>query len=240
MSLSFNRVRSVRALILTAVFLLACSAARAQTPIAMTLQTQPSNVPVGTPTQVSVSVSIPPSAALIRTGVLLYRYDENNRAIAQFGTMYDDGSHGDAVANDSIFTTQIVVNEPSPSALLLRASVAYLRQIKRELSDVRPLPVVANVTVQAARSELVAALQAGNLAAAYAKFSGRLTGSAVLNRLSAADRQQLITALSTCVVIESDDGYEVCEGHVQEAGANRTLQFTFLRDALGVWRVLGW
>lgn len=229
-----------RTAVAAALFLAIGAGAGAQDPPGITGQASPGTVLWRTPTTVTVMVTVPPSATLIRNSVVLNRYDDTNRVVATLGAMYDDGSHGDAAANDSVFTTQIVVNEAAPSIVLLRASVAYRGTLRRVLSDLVLVPVVDNASASDARRDLAATLQAGDLTSAYAKLGERLNRSEVLAKLSPGDRQQLIGALKSCSIIETADAYEVCQAQVQERGQARTLHFVFVRDALGVWRILEW
>jgi hypothetical protein len=235
-----KRTRWVRMLVPCAAWMLAFGSAYAQEPAPSQLNIQPATVTRGVPTTVTVTARFVPSPALIQASVTLARYDDLDRVVSQLGQMYDDGSHGDVTPGDFVFTTQLTINEPVASMLLLRSSAGYLRTVKRVRSDSRPLFVADTATAADSRRDLATAIQAGNFTAAYQKLGSRLNRNGVLTRLSAADRQQLIAALNSCTVIETSESYEVCEGQVQEAGQSRTLQFMFVRDALGAWRVLGW
>jgi len=69
--------------------------------------------------------------------VNLIQYDEKYKHIADLGTLYNDGTHGDYKAGDNSFRTQIVINKSSPGILYYRISVIYKdnETFKKVLSD---------------------------------------------------------------------------------------------------------
>jgi hypothetical protein len=77
---------------------------------------------------------------LIKTGVRLIK--DVGGVMTVIGTMYDDGTHGDAVANDNKFTLTLNVNAPNPTTLNYRASAAYSGVVQREQSTVFSVAVV--------------------------------------------------------------------------------------------------
>jgi hypothetical protein len=94
-------------------------------------------------TTVTISVQVEPDPALIPTSINLIRYDSTGKAIANLGTLYDDGTHGDTIAGDNIFTSQIEFNEPFQTTIYLKASVAYRGLLKRIFSTTLAIPVIA-------------------------------------------------------------------------------------------------
>jgi len=62
-----------------------------------------------TPTTVTVTVAIAQDPGLIRNSVLLQQMDNQGKVIAS-KPLYDDGTHGDLHAGDSVFTTQLVLH----------------------------------------------------------------------------------------------------------------------------------
>ena len=101
---------------------------------------------VNQPITVTISAYVEPDPALIPTSVNLIRYDSNGNVVANLGRLYDDGTHGDAVAGDNIFTSQISFNEPAQTTIFLRASVAYRGLLKRIFSQTLSIPVYGDGT----------------------------------------------------------------------------------------------
>lgn len=85
----------------------------------------PDGLFINEPTTVTVTAQVGVDSNLILTSVNLIKYNESFTPIAILGRMYDDGTHGDSLPGDNIFTTQILINEPSPTTINLKASVAY-------------------------------------------------------------------------------------------------------------------
>lgn len=81
----------------------------------------------GRPEAVLASVAIKQAGA-IPSGVLLQRVDSQGRFIATIDRMYDDGTHGDRVSGDNIFTIQFTA--PGERSYI-RASIPFIGQIQR-------------------------------------------------------------------------------------------------------------
>jgi len=73
----------------------------------------------------------------------LLRVDATGRTLANLGTLRDDGTAGDAEANDGMFTTVTNVREAAPGFVRLRVSVALRGVLQRVLSDTLTVPVQA-------------------------------------------------------------------------------------------------
>jgi hypothetical protein len=94
----------------------------------------PTVIAVNTPTQVTVTVQIT-DPTLLPGGVNLLRLDSTGKTIAIIGLMYDDGTHGDAVAGDRVFSRTITLNEPTTGTAYFEASAAFKGVLKRTLSS---------------------------------------------------------------------------------------------------------
>jgi len=94
----------------------------------------PSAILVNAPTEVSITATIT-DASLIPGSVNLQRFDPIGRVFSVVSTMYDDGTHGDAVANDGIFTIRLSFNESSPFPVVLRVSAAFKGSLTRAFSN---------------------------------------------------------------------------------------------------------
>lgn len=97
----------------------------------------PAALTVGEAAAVSATTRITSDAAnpVIATGVNLLRVDATGKVLATLGTMRDDGSAGDAIAGDGMFTLQFVANEPTANEVRLRVSAAFKGLLRRILSD---------------------------------------------------------------------------------------------------------
>ena len=100
----------------------------------------PSHVIAGTPTAVTVSVSIT-DPKYIAGSANLQRLRADGTVQAVVGLLRDDGLNGDAVAGDKIYTLRITVQEPSAGTVSFRVSAAYTGELKRTFSATLVLTV---------------------------------------------------------------------------------------------------
>src|SRR5215213_873091 len=77
------------------------------------------------------------------TGVKLLRVDSSNVVTHDLGTMRDDGSNGDAVAGDQIYTLKLTLTETAPGELSLSVGASFQGLPKQIRSPVSTVPVVA-------------------------------------------------------------------------------------------------
>ena len=105
----------------------------------------PVSLTVGQAMQVTVTSQVTGDATnpVIATGVNLLRVDASNKVLATIGTMRDDGTGGDATAGDGTFTLRFTTTEPAAGALRLQVSAAFKGLLKRVLSEVTVISIVA-------------------------------------------------------------------------------------------------
>jgi hypothetical protein len=103
----------------------------------------PNSVPVNTPTGVLVT-SVITDPSLIPSSVNLQRLDAVHGTFANIGTLYDDGTHGDAVAGDGTFSLQLSFTEGAPFPVTLRVSAAFKGSLVRVFSSPLTLTVVGS------------------------------------------------------------------------------------------------
>ena len=110
----------------------------------------PSFVTVGQPTGLTVTAYVKGDATnpVITTGVSLLRLDATGKILAQLGRMWDDGTNGDAVAGDGIFTLNVTANEPVVGDIRLQVSAAFYKLLSRVRSSVMLVPVVERIVVE--------------------------------------------------------------------------------------------
>ncbi|RKY43971.1 MAG: hypothetical protein DRP81_06240 [Candidatus Omnitrophota bacterium] len=114
----------------------------------------PDGIFVSQPTTVTVTAQIGVDPNLIPASVNLLRLDQNNRPVAILDRLYDDGTHGDSLQGDNIFTTQVVFNEANPTTINLRVSVAYKGTLRRVLSDIFTVDVIVEIDEETFQSVL--------------------------------------------------------------------------------------
>jgi hypothetical protein len=100
----------------------------------------PDIVYTGIPTQVRLSIQIIRDRNLVSSSVSLMRLnrDGSRKVLAR---MYDDGTHGDVLANDETYTSVVEFNEPNPAVLQFQVSADYQGQSRPVLSEVFTLEV---------------------------------------------------------------------------------------------------
>src|SRR5216683_19523 len=107
---------------------------------------QPSTLHVNQVTRLTVvsRITSNPGNAVVPASVKLERVDANGTIIANLGTMYDDGTHGDAVAGDGLFTVQVSLLEATPGTLRLQVAATFRAGPGRLASAVARVPIVTN------------------------------------------------------------------------------------------------
>jgi glucodextranase-like protein len=101
----------------------------------------PASVPVGVATTATVTARIS-EPSVLPDGVNLQRLDSAGRVVSVLGLLHDDGSNGDAVAGDGVFTLRATIFEQTPGPMRLRVSAAFRGAITRALSS----PLTINIT----------------------------------------------------------------------------------------------
>ncbi len=107
----------------------------------------PPSVSVAQSTGLTVTAYVKGDATnpVIATGVNLLRLDAAGKVLATLGRMWDDGTHGDAVAGDGFFTLNVTVNEPVAGDIRLQISAAFYKLLSRVKSSVTLVPIVDKI-----------------------------------------------------------------------------------------------
>ncbi len=92
-------------------------------------------------TEITILAAIPYDPTLITSSVTLVRLNASGAPVATVGRLYDDGTNGDTVSGDSIYTGKLTVQEGQPNTLKFKVSVAYKGTMKRVLSEVAVVDV---------------------------------------------------------------------------------------------------
>ncbi len=152
----------------------------------LALSAQPATVQQSTPTTVTFSFFVPPNPNLLLASPNLQRLNGSTWSVV--GSVYDDGTHGDKVAGDGIYTAQVVLNEATVGPITFRASAAYKGKLLRVFSNT----LVVNVEPQG--SMLVTLSSAGSLLVriARAPSSGGDGNAVVLSIPTEAGRTYVV------------------------------------------------
>jgi hypothetical protein len=76
------------------------------------------------------------SGNLYLSSVVAYETDAGGNLLTELGPMYDDGSHGDARAADTVFTMQLDANKTEDNPMYVRVLATYEQDVNRYLSPV--------------------------------------------------------------------------------------------------------
>jgi hypothetical protein len=96
------------------------------------------------PTTIKISAEIGAENLYI-SSVMAYKTTEDGKPLSRLGIMYDDGTHGDVIEADTIFTLEYTVNETSPTTIYIRVTAAYELDRNRYISDVLPVKVYSPI-----------------------------------------------------------------------------------------------
>lgn len=112
--------------------LLAAGGAQAQAPVAE-LAVYPQNVRPAVPTQVTATIFIPDSS-YIAGSATLNELDERDKIVKRLAVFVDNGTGGDEVAGDKLYTARFSLNEPSARQMKIAASLAFTGVLTRSMS----------------------------------------------------------------------------------------------------------
>lgn len=80
-------------------------------------------------------------------GVNLLKTDASGRTLLTVGRMYDDGSNGDVVAGDNVFSRSVAIIETAAGSVYYRVSAAFKGVLLRTLSPLIPISVRGRPTI---------------------------------------------------------------------------------------------
>lgn len=100
----------------------------------------PGVIVVNTPTQVKFTINLSGTPSVIPASVNLLRLSSTGTQ-ATVATMKDDGTSGDAVSGDKVFTAVFNLNEAQPGTVRFQVSAAFPGQLKRVQSPILSVPV---------------------------------------------------------------------------------------------------
>ena len=131
-------MKLISALIL---FLLSVAMPAAAAPVIGAVKATPDSVPPNSPVSVVLTADIQ-DPTLVTTSLALIRTDATGKTLGNVGIMRDDGTGGDAVAGDRIFSFSVVVNE-APGTIYYRVTASFRGVLLRQVSPLIPVTVEA-------------------------------------------------------------------------------------------------
>lgn len=82
------------------------------------------------------------------SSVVVYETDKNGNVLTQLGQMYDDGTHGDIRAADTIFTLQANVNKTEDTTMYVRIIATYAQDTNSYFSSIMKIDFFEHVPVE--------------------------------------------------------------------------------------------
>ncbi len=200
----------------------------------------PQGISVNTPTTVTFKADLDEDSTLIKNSVNLYRCDATGKLITNLGRMYDDYSHGDLVAGDYTFTTQITLNETTSRKIFFRVSAAYIGQRNRVLSGITSIQVMVISNPQQTIQGISQSLRAGNIQNTLSYFKPSESNTRVITVLSSAQRNDLASWFENQVFIEGDDNWRIYHYNYPPGSPVDYDEMQMAKNNLGYWIVIVW
>lgn len=205
------------------------------------VQVNPVFINVNQPTTVTATVRLDVDPTLIPGSVTLYRVDDQDQIIAPVGQMYDDGTHGDVLKGDNVFTITVPLNEAVPVILFFRASASYKNLDTPVFSDFARVFVQATRTAEQDLADLANAIEANDIATALTFFPPTPKNTDTLTNLDDAQRARLVSALRSLTLKNATDDVRVYQAPWTDPdGVSTYIEFGVGRDLLGKWIVFSW
>ena len=215
------------------------SAAFESLPVFKGILSNPMTVVGGQATVVTITATLFNNLPFIKSSVTLWLFDDAGNALANLGQMFDDGTNGDAVSADNIYTKQITLNEIGPKYVIFRVSADVAPQ-QTMLSGNMLIPVSGNQAPEETRNSLAANIRSGNLSAAYEKLGSTFNTAQILDNVPLDVLSSLADAVSMCNVVYQSELVQLCVGSIVINGQTQELEFFLVRDVVGDWRIIGW
>lgn len=206
------------------------------------ISAEPSSFPVNTQTLLTITTQIQ-SPTLIPDSVTL-TISNDGIHFSLLGQMYDDGTHGDRVPSDNIFTTELLLKESSTRTFFLRSSAAFRGIPRRATSEPLAVHIYDNAVPEEVLSSLAGSLRKGDVEAALTAFSD--TDSAISTRdflagLDNATLQDLGNFFEQATLIEDLGTTRIYVGpHIEDDGSVSQVEFIMSRSPTGQWRITSW
>jgi hypothetical protein len=171
--------------------------------------------------------------SLIPSTVTLGQYSSNDSLTVNHGKMFDDGSHGDRLAGDGIFTSQVMINAGSSTEIVLRVAASYHRALRRVVSQPLVLPVFSvSDSSLLALNDIISGLESGDISKVMSRISETSRQKIIIGTLTADERIGFAAFLKNATRSSSDGLVDIY--------ANDSDQIIFVRDINGKWMLQRW
>jgi len=201
----------------------------------------PTPISAGSTTRVTITARVDVDVNLLPETVTVERYDPETRQSSPLARMYDDGTHGDALRGDNVFTALVDVAEPSPVIVFLRASASYQDLTQPVFSDIERLFVQATGTADQALSDLAARLEQGDIPGALRFFAQSEKTTRFLTQMTPMQRTRLVQLLRSLHLASDTGDVRTYSGPwLEPDGTSTAVEFGLSRDLLGQWVIFSW
>lgn len=201
---------------------------------------EPDHIYVNQSTPVTITIKIVPVPTLDFLNIHLFRMNSNNNVAADLGRLYDDGSHGDVLAGDSTFTTQMTLTETNPGPIGFQISVPYTDVACPVLSDLFLLYVKVFSDPDQVRTEIASELRSGDIVAAQKRFAPTAK-NLILQTLNSESLNKLANAIENAELLKDAGSYKVYKTNwMDELGNMISLEFMMSQNDIGQWIIISW
>ena len=201
----------------------------------------PGAVPAGQTTAVRVVAQVDVDPDLLPSTVALYQADPQTQQPSPLATMYDDGTHGDALRGDNVFTVVADVTQLTPAILFLQAGASYRGGASPVFSEAARLFVQATTSAEDALTELANRIEQNDITGALQYFATSAKTTAFLNALGPVQRSRFVELLRARQLVRTNGDIRVYSSPWREADGTITpIELGVTRDPLGQWVIFSW
>jgi hypothetical protein len=188
---------------------------------------------------VTAQVDVDPD--LLPSTVALYHADPQTQQHSRLMTMYDDGTHGDALRGDNVFTVIVSVTQPTPVVLFLAAGASYRDGAAPVFSETARLFVQATMSVEDALTDLANRIEQNDISGALHYFATSAKTTAFLGALGPVQRARFVALLRARQLVRTDGDIRVYSSPwLEPDGTTTPIELGVTRDPLGQWVIFSW
>lgn len=186
-----------------------------------------------TPTQITITSKIKENPNLIHENVYLYKCDADGNPAENLGRMFDDETHGDLLADNNRFTTQITFNEKEPKEIKLRLILSYTNTPQQFQSDMTAVQVKVKVDPEEIRTELINVLKTGSTEDIMKYFVPGEVVELAVPSLTLEQKNQFAEWVQKAELIKTTEKNRYYQ-YLLEAGG--TVKFRMMLSPEGDWK----
>jgi hypothetical protein len=188
-----------------------------------------------------VTAQVDVDGDLLPSTVALYQLDSQTQQASRLTTMYDDGTHGDALRGDNVFTVVVNVTQPMPSIMFFQAGASYRGGAAPVFSEPVRLFVQSTTSAEDALTELANRIEQNDIAGALPFFATSAKTTAFLNALGPVQRARFAELLRARQLVRSSGDIRVYSSPwLEPDGTTTAIELGVSRDELGRWVIFSW